>query len=245
MRNIKLTIEYDGSRYQGWTRLGKNESGNTISNKIRDVLKKMTGEEIDEFNCGCRTEVGVHAYAQVANFKMANDANVRDIKYYLNRYLPMDIAITDVREVPERFHAQLNATSKTYVYRMTVSDVPSVFDRKHTYHCFRTPDIRLMQEASLSFIGVHDFKNFSTVKKAKSTLRKIYEIEIYGDGEEMQIMISADDFLHNMARIIIGTLLEIGLGTRHIDDIDEIFDGELAASSPCDPKGLYLQEITY
>ena len=219
MRNIKLTIEYDGSRYQGWTRLGKNESGNTISNKIRDVLKKMTGEEIDEFNCGCRTEVGVHAYAQVANFKIANDANVRDIKYYLNRYLPMDIAITDVREVPERFHAQLNATSKTYVYRMTVSDVPSVFDRKHTYHCFRTPDIRLMQEASLSFIGVHDFKNFSTVKKAKSTLRKIYEIEIYGDGEEMQIMISADDFLHNMARIIIGTLLEIGLGTRHIDDI--------------------------
>lgn len=245
MRNIKLTIEYDGSRYQGWTRLGKNESGNTISNKIRDVLKKMTGEEIDEFNCGCRTEVGVHAYAQVANFKMANDANVRDIKYYLNRYLPMDIAITDVREVSERFHAQLNATSKTYVYRMTVSDVPSVFDRKHTYHCFRTPDIRLMQEASLSFIGVHDFKNFSTVKKAKSTLRKIYEIEIYGDGEEMQIMISADDFLHNMARIIIGTLLEIGLGTRHIDDIDEIFDGKLAASSPCDPKGLYLQEITY
>ncbi len=245
MRNIKLTIEYDGSRYQGWTRLGKNESGNTISNKIRDVLRKMTGEEIDEFNCGCRTEVGVHAYAQVANFKIANDANVRDIKYYLNRYLPMDIAITDVREVPERFHAQLNATSKTYVYRMTVSDVPSVFDRKHTYHCFRTPDIRLMQEASLSFIGVHDFKNFSTVKKAKSTLRKIYEIEIYGDGEEMQIMISADDFLHNMARIIIGTLLEIGLGTRHIDDIDEIFDGELAASSPCDPKGLYLQEITY
>ena len=241
MRNIKLTIEYDGSRYQGWTRLGKNESGNTISNKIRDVLKKMTGEEIDEFNCGCRTEVGVHAYAQVANFKIANDANVRDIKYYLNRYLPMDIAITDVREVPERFHAQLNATSKTYVYRMTVSDVPSVFDRKHTYHCFRTPDIRLMQEASLSFIGVHDFKNFSTVKKAKSTLRKIYEIEIYGDGEEMQITISADDFLHNMARIIIGTLLEIGLGTRHIDDIDEIFDGELAASSPCDPKGLYLQ----
>ena len=245
MRNIKLTIEYDGSRYQGWTRQGKNESGNTISNKIRDVLKKMTGEEIDEFNCGCRTEVGVHAYAQVANFKIANDANVRDIKYYLNRYLPMDIAITDVREVPERFHAQLNATSKTYVYRMTVSDVPSVFDRKHTYHCFRTPDIRLMQEASLSFIGVHDFKNFSTVKKAKSTLRKIYDIEIYGDGEEMQIMISADDFLHNMARIIIGTLLEIGLGTRHIDDIDEIFDGELAASSPCDPKGLYLQEITY
>lgn len=245
MRNIKLTIEYDGSRYQGWTRLGKNESGNTISNKIREVLKKMTGEEIEELYCGCRTEVGVHAYAQIANFKIQSNADVQDIKHYLNRYLPMDIAITDVCEVPERFHAQLNATSKTYIYRMTVSDVPSVFDRKHTYHCFRIPDKRLMQQAALLLTGVHDFKNFSTVKKAKTTVRKVYEIEIYSDNEEMQIMISADDFLHNMARIIIGTLIEIGLRMRDVDEIEDIFEGELPASAPCDPKGLYLQEIEY
>ncbi len=245
MRNIKLTIEYDGSRYQGWMRLGKNESNNTISNKIREVLKKMTGEEIEEFNCGCRTEAGVHAYAQTANFKMENDANVRDIKHYLNRYLPMDIAITDVREVPERFHAQLNASSKTYVYRMTVSDVPSVFERKHTYHCFRIPDKKLMEEGAAMLTGVHDFKNFSTVKKAKSTIREIYSIDIYSDGKEMLITVCADDFLHNMARIIIGTLIEIGLRMRDADEIDDIFEGELAASAPCDPKGLYLQEIVY
>lgn len=94
-------------------------------------------------------------------------------------------------------------------------------------------------------IGRHDFKNFSTVKKTKSTIREIYEIDIYGDGEEMQIMIHADDFLHNMARIIIGTLLDIGFGTRQKDDIEDIFDGTLSASAPCDPKGLYLQEISY
>lgn len=245
MRNIKLTIEYDGSRYQGWTRLGKNESGNTISNKIREVLKKMTGEAIEEFNCGCRTEVGVHAYAQTANFKMKSDADIQDIKYYLNRYLPMDIAITEVKEVPERFHAQLNATSKTYVYRMTVSDIPSVFERKHTYHCFRIPDRQLMREAAAMLTGVHDFRNFSTVKKAKSTVREIYEINVYDDGEEMLITICADDFLHNMARIIIGTLLEIGLRMRDADEIEDIFEGELPASAPCDPKGLYLQEVTY
>lgn len=245
MRNIKLTIEYDGSRYQGWTRLGKNESGNTISNKIREVLKKMTGEEIEEFNCGCRTEVGVHAYAQTANFKMKSGADIQEIKYYLNRYLPMDIAITEVKEVPERFHAQLNATSKTYVYRMTVSDVPSVFERKHTYHCFRIPDRQLMREAAAMLTGVHDFRNFSTVKKAKSTVREIYEINVYDDGEEMLITICADDFLHNMARIIIGTLLEIGLRMRDADEIEDIFEGELPASAPCDPKGLYLQEVTY
>ena len=130
MRNIKLTIEYDGSRYQGWTRLGKDESGNTISNKITEVLKKMTEEDDLELFCGCRTEVGVHAYAQIANFRTSCSISTQNIKHYLNRYLPMDIAIIEVEEVPERFHAQLNATSKTYVYRMTIDDVPSVFDRK-------------------------------------------------------------------------------------------------------------------
>ena len=145
MRNIKLTIEYDGSRYQGWTRLGKDESGNTISNKITEVLKKMTEEDDLELFCGCRTEVGVHAYAQIANFKTSSSTTTQNIKHYLNRYLPMDIAIIDVKEVPERFHAQLNATSKTYVYRMTIDDVPSVFDRKYTYHCYRIPDKRLMR----------------------------------------------------------------------------------------------------
>ena len=93
MRNIKITIEYDGSRYQGWTRLGKDESNNTISAKIIDVLGKMTGEKNIELNCGCRTEVGVHAYAQVANFKTSSNLSTKDIQHYLNRYLPMDTAI--------------------------------------------------------------------------------------------------------------------------------------------------------
>lgn len=245
MRNIKLTIEYDGSRYQGWTRLGKDESNNTVSNKIIDVLSKMTGESLIELNCGCRTEVGVHAYAQVANFKTESDKNVQDIQHYLNRYLPMDIAITEVTEVPERFHAQLNASSKTYVYRMTITDVPSVFDRKHTYHCFKVPDKKAMQQAALLLTGKHDFHNFSTAKKAKNTIREIYEIDVYGDVEEMQILIHADDFLHNMARLIIGTLLDIGFGLRKKEDIEEIFAGNKPVSMACDPKGLYLQEINY
>ena len=244
MRNIKLTIEYDGSRYQGWTRLGKNESPNTISNKITEVIEKMTGETIELF-CGMRTEVGVHAYAQIANFKTETEKTVSDIKHYLNRYLPMDIAITDVEDVPERFHARLNAKSKIYVYRMTIDDVPSVFDRKYTYHCFRTPDMTAMKQAALLLIGTHDFKNFSSAKQNKATEKEIYDIDIYGDCEEMQITIHANDFLHNMQRLIIGTLLEIGMGTRPKDDIEERFAGKLPPSAPCDPKGLYLQEIIY
>lgn len=245
MRNIRLTIEYDGSRYQGWSRLGKDESNNTISNKILDVLKKMTEESDLELNCGCRTEVGVHAYAQVANFKTGCTMKTTDIKHYLNRYLPMDIAVTAVDEVPERFHAQLNASSKIYIYRMSIDDVPSVFDRKYIYHCFQIPDKQLMQQASLLLAGKHDFRNFSSVKKSKSTVREIYEIDIYGDTEEIQIMIHANGFLHNMARIIVGTLIDIGLGNRKKEDIEAIFAGTKKASDPCDPKGLYLQEVRY
>lgn len=245
MRNIRLTIEYDGSRYQGWARLGKNESNNSISNKIIEVLEKMTDESNIELFCGCRTEVGVHAYAQVANFKTSCSMKCLEIKHYLNRYLPMDIAVTEVKETPERFHAQLNAASKTYIYRMTVCDVPSVFERKYTYHCFKTPDIKLMQQAAQHLIGKHDFKNFSTAKKSKSTIRTVTDIDIYGDLEEIQITIQADDFLHNMARLIIGTLLDIGNGNRKKEDIEKVFAGKAAVSEPCDPKGLFLQEISY
>lgn len=245
MRNIKLTIEYDGSRYQGFCRPGKNEPGGTVAGKLIDVLQKMTGETGIELNHGCRTEAGVHAYAQTANFKTNTDMHTADIKHYLNRYLPMDIAITEVKEVSDRFHAQLNAVSKTYVYRMTITEIPSVFERRHTYHCYQVPDKKTMQQAALYLIGKHDFKNFSDGKSSKSTIREIYNIDIYGDEEEMQILVHADDFLHNMARTVIGTLLDIGLGLRRKEDIEDILAGTKSASPACDPKGLYLQEITY
>ena len=186
MRNIKLTIEYDGSRYQGWQRLGKDESTNTIANKITEVIKKMTNEDIELF-CGSRTEVGVHAYGQVASFKTTTDMTLIEIQHYLNRYLPMDIAITDIEEKPERFHASLNATSKIYMYRISVSEVPSVFERKYVYHSFKRPDVDLMKQAAILLVGKHDFKKFSTVKKNKSTVKEIYDIDVYDDGEELQI----------------------------------------------------------
>ncbi|MDO4451562.1 MAG: tRNA pseudouridine(38-40) synthase TruA [Lachnospiraceae bacterium] len=246
MRNIKLTLEYDGSRYQGWQRLGKGESSNTISNKIIEVVHKMTNETVELF-CGARTEVGVHAYAQTVNFKTTSDMKLWEIKQYLNRYLPMDIAVTDIEEKPERFHASLNATSKIYMYRMAIGEVPSVFDRKYTYYSFKKPDVDVMKQASLLLVGKHDFKKFSTVKKNKSTVKEIYDIDIYADGEEIQITIHANDFLHNMARMIIGTLIDIGLGNRKKEEIEDIFNpnSSVQASVPCDPKGLYLQEVLY
>ena len=183
MRNILLTLEYDGSRYQGWQRLGKGESTNTVSNKILEVLKKMTNEDVELF-CGARTEVGVHAYGQVVNFKTTTDMTLLEIKHYMNRYLPMDIAVLSVEEKPERFHASLNAKSRIYLYRVAIAEVPSVFDRKYTYHSFKKPDTELMKQAALLLAGKHDFKKFSTVKKNKSTEKEILNIDIYEDLEE-------------------------------------------------------------
>ncbi len=246
MRNIKLTIEYDGSRYSGWQRLGKEEGDNTIEFKILEVIKKMTGETV-ELNCGSRTEAGVHAYAQIANFKTNSYMKLFEIKNYFNRYLPMDIAVIEVEEVPERFHASLNAKSKAYLYRIAIGDVPSVFDRKYTYYCFKKPDIELMKTAAKMLIGKHDFKDFSSVKKNKSTEKEIYQIDIYQDTKEIQITIKANDFLHNMARMLVSTLLEIGLGNREIGDMEKILDPKSAetGSAPASAQGLFLQEVEY
>jgi tRNA pseudouridine(38-40) synthase len=244
MHNIKLTLEYDGSRYQGWQRLGQGESTNTISNRLLDVIEKMTAEHVELFS-GSRTEVGVHAYKLIVNFKTTSDMSTREIQHYLNRYLPMDIAVLSADEMPERFHAGLNAKSRTYIYRIAIGAVPSVFNRKYTYYSFHTPDIEVMQQAALSLIGKHDFKNFSTAKRSKSTEKELYDISISSSNKEIQITLCAKDFLHNMPRLIIGTLLDIGLGKRKKDCIEEIFKGTASASAACDPKGLFLKEIEY
>jgi tRNA pseudouridine38-40 synthase len=246
MRNIKLTIEYDGSRYNGWQRLGKGETDNTIENKLLEVINKMTGETV-ELNCGSRTEVGVHAYAQIANYKTDTAMKLYEIKNYFNRYLPMDIADIDVAEMPERFHASLNAKSKTYLYRIAIGDVPSVFDRKYTYYCFKKPDVELMKAAAKGLAGKHDFKDFSSVKKNKSTEKEIYLIDIYQDEKEIQITMKANDFLHNMARMLVSTLLDIGLEKREADEITKILDPNSAqvGSAPASAQGLFLQEVEY
>lgn len=242
MHNIKLVLEYDGARYQGWQRLGKGESANTVANRLLDVIHKMTAEDVELF-CGARTEVGVHAYGQVVNFKTTSDMKADEIRQYLNRYLPMDIAVLSAEEMPERFHASLNAKSRTYLYRIAIGAVPSVFNRKYTYYAFRTPDVGVMQQAALLLAGRHDFKHFSTVKKSKSTEKEIYNIDIHGDAEEIQIRIRANDFLHNMPRMIVGTLLDIGLGKRKVECIEAVFSGAEEASAPCDPKGMFLEKV--
>ena len=203
-RNIRLLIEYDGGRYDGWQRLGKGH-GVTIQGKLEDVLGKMTGEKIELIGAG-RTDAGVHAYEQVANFHTNSQMKCWEMKYYLNRYLPGDIAVNRVDDVPERFHSRYNAKAKKYLYRIAVGDVPCVFDRKYTWYCFDKLDVTAMKKAAALLVGEHDFKAFCSNKRTnKSTVREIYDIDIYADTRELQITVYGNGFLYNMVRIIVGT----------------------------------------
>ena len=246
MRNIRLVIEYDGSRYDGWQKQ-KRKGSNTMQEKIEEVLEKMEGKPVELIG-GARTEAGVHAYEQIANFKTDSKKKMYEIKHYLNRYLPMDIAVLEVDEVPERFHSAFGARAFIYEYKITMGDVPSVFQRKYNYYCFQQLDAEKMREASKYFLGKHDFKAFSDNKRMKkSTERVVHEIDIYADMEEMSITIQADDFWPRMARIMVGTLIEVGRGEippEKVKDIIESKDREQAGET-AEAKGLFFQEIIY
>lgn len=246
MKNIMLILEYDGSRYDGYQRLGRDESSNTIEHKVEEVLRKMTGQEI-ELNCGCRTENGVHAYGQVLNFKCDTSMKPYEIAQYLCRYLPRDIAVLKAEEMPERFHASLNARSRTYVYRVDTGQVPNVFERKYMYHVFKSLDIGKMKEAARLLTGTHDFKKFTTARRSKTTVKTLISAEIYDDGDELQITLTANDFMHNMARNIVGVLLEAGSGRMEAAEIAELFDmsSDRTAGPLADACGMFLQSVNY
>lgn len=208
MRNIKMTIRYDGSRYKGFQRLKDNDM--TIQGKIEDVLSKMANESIEIIGSG-RTDMGVHAYGQVANFKTASNLSVDKMKTYLYEYLPEDIVITSLEEVDGRFHSRYNAKSKVYLYKIYNNKFHDPFLRKYTTHIPKKLDIELMKEASEYFIGEHDFTSFASSKsKKKSNVRTIYSINITETNGLVEIYFEGNGFLYNMVRIMTGALIDVG-----------------------------------
>ncbi len=247
MRNIKLILEYDGSRYDGWQKQSGNPKSITIQDKVESVLNKMDNETVNLIGAA-RTEAGVHAYGQVANFNTGTDMKPYEIKHYLNRFLPRDIAVLEAAEVPERFHSSFNAKAFRYVYKISMGDVPSVFERKYNYYSFHKPDIIRMRKAAACLIGRHDFKAFSdNPRMKKSTERTVNSIDIYSDINDMSITIEADDFWPNMARIIVGTLMAAGDGSMEPDYVKEIIESKdrLKAGTTAEARGLFLEEVIY
>ncbi len=245
MRNIKLTIEYDGKRYLGWQRLG--DSDNTIQGKIESVLTKMVGEETEIIGSG-RTDAGTHARGQVANFKTNATMDLTKMSDFLNRYLPQDIVIKSIGEASERFHARYHATGKKYSYYVWNDVIPSAFERNYSFHYPKELDLDRMNEACQMLKGTHDFLGFSSLKKTKkSSIRKMTELSIQKEGSQLHFTFVADGFLYNMVRILMGTLLEIGAGTMELTDIEEIFTtkSRMNAGETVPSHGLFLDEVYY
>lgn len=244
MRNIRLDICYDGSRYQGWQR--QVSTDDTIQGKIETALSRILGQPIEISGSG-RTDAGTHAKGQVANFHCDSEMPCDEILDNLRRYLPGDIGIESCKEASPRFHARLNARGKTYCYRVWNSDAPCIFERRYVHIMPEKLDISAMEAAAEYLVGRHDFAAFCTnAGKKKSTVRHLEQFRIEQVGREVRFWVSGDGFLHNQVRIMVGTLLEVGLGQRSPDSIPALFEGKRAMSGMKLPaKGLCLEEVRY
>ena len=244
MRNIRLDICYDGTRYSGWQRQTAHD--NTIQGKLETALSRLLGEPI-EISASGRTDTGVHARGQVANFHTGNRMDCAELLGELRKYLPEDIGIYSCREVSPRFHARLNALEKTYQYRLWNSDSPCVFDRRFVAVMEEKLDLEAMGAAAQLLLGTHDFSAFCANKKMKkSTVRTIKSFTVERVGEEIRFTVTGNGFLHNMVRILVGTLVEVGRGERSADSIPELFGGKREQAGFLAPgKGLCLMEVRY
>ena len=176
MRNFKMILCYDGSRYRGWQRLG--DSDHTIQGKLEAVLSRMTGHTVEVIGSG-RTDAGVHAMGQTANFHCNTTMTSSEILLYLRHYLPEDIGVISLEEVDDRFHSRFHAVEKTYRYRIWNSDLPCVFDRRYVYPFNERLDIPAMQKAASVFLGTHDFLAFCSNKHfKKSSMRTIHLFDV-------------------------------------------------------------------
>lgn len=245
MRNLKMTISYDGSKYKGWQKQKENDL--TIQGKIEAVLSKMAGEEIQLVGCG-RTDSGVHAENYIANFHTKFSFSTDAMLDYLYEYLPEDIGIKSIEEVADRFHARYNVKSKTYVYRININKFRNVFNRKYCYHLAEKLNIADMKKASEVLVGSHDFQSFVNSRNSdKSTVRTIYYLNIVEKDGLIEIEVNGSGFLWNMVRVIVGTLIEVGKGKLKPTDIEKILNEKKRweAGPLAQAKGLFLRDVQY
>lgn len=245
MRNIKLIIQYDGSRYKGFS--AQKDTDLTIQTKITNVLEKMTGEEIELIGCE-RMDVGTHAENYVANFKTECMLSEDIILDYLYEYLPEDIVVKHVEEVDERFHARYHVKSKTYTYTINCNDQRDVFNRKYVHHISWDFDLINMKQVAQVFKGTHDFQSFTSLKpNSKSTMKTINDISITQEEKLIKITITADDFLLHMPRLIIGTIIKAGKGSVTPEAVQQAMDKRLKAdgNTIAKAKALSLVEVKY
>lgn len=245
MRNIKLVIEYDGKEFNGWQ---KQPTKLNIQGTIEQAIKIVTGEETELMASG-RTDAGVHAFGQVANFKTNSNIPIDKIAIALNSNLKKSIRIISAEEVDERFHSRLTCKKKTYRYIINNSEFSSAIYRNLETHIPQKLDIEKMKIAAKYFEGEHDFKAFkASGTSSKSSVRTIYKAEVKNvANNRIYIELTGNGFLYNMVRIIAGTLVDVGTEKIRPEQIEDIINSRdrKQAGKTLPPQGLYLVEVEY
>lgn len=245
MRNIKLTIEYDGKDFNGWQ---KQPNKLNIQGTIEQAIERITGEKVDLTASG-RTDAGVHAIGQVANFKTNSNLPIDKFPIAINSNLKKSIIIKSAEEVEDRFHSRLNCKRKTYRYIINNSKYGTAIYRNLETHIPLKLDIDKMKKAVKYFEGEHDFKAFkASGTSSKSSVRTIYKAEVIKkDNDRIYIELTGSGFLYNMVRIIAGTLMDVGLGKIEPEDIKKIINSKdrQNAGKTLPPQGLYLLNVEY
>ena len=245
-QNYKIIVEYDGSNYSGW-QIQKNTK-QTIQQKLEDALTKINKGRVQVTGAG-RTDAGVHAAGQAANFFLDVEIPVNKIPIALNTELPADIICKKAEKVEQDFHARYDARGKKYRYRILNSNFNSVFVRNFVYNVYKKLDLKVMQRAAEIFEGSHDFASFCAAgSSVDSTVREIYSLDLYtAENDEIWIDVIGNGFLYNMIRILAGTLIETGLGKRTLFELEYILQScdRNNAGFTAPAQGLTLIEVFY
>lgn len=244
MKNVKLIVEYDGTNYSGWQKQNNNI---TVQGTLEEILSGLTKEKVEIIGCS-RTDSKVHARKYVCNFQTNSTIPSDKFKEALNVKLPCDIAILESSEVPLNFHARYDCIGKKYSYTILERAVKATIDRNFMYQCKYDLDIEKMQEATKHFIGTHDFSAFkNSGSSVKTSIRNITELKVERLGNYVRIYASADGFLYNMVRIIVGTLVDVGTNKIKPETIIDIINSKdrSKAGKTAPPQGLCLEEVYY
>ncbi len=244
MRNIRLLIEYDGTNYAGWQ---WQKNAKTVQETLAIAVGQVVQEPVTIYGAG-RTDAGVHAVGQVANFHTHSNIPSKRLLLAINFYLPHDITIKDAADVPESFHAQYCAVSKVYQYTLFNDWVRTSLNRNFCYVCGFQLKVDKMLDAAQYLTGTHDFTSFT--KKAlqeKNRIRTIKRLEMKKEGKYIYFTVEADGFLYNMVRTIVGTLVEAGRGKIAVKNVKDILDAKNRnMAGPTAPaKGLCLMKVEY
>lgn len=253
MKNVLLTIAYDGTSFSGWQR---QPGQRTVQGELESVLSQLCGREI-KINGTSRTDAGVHALGQRASFQAEFGIPVERIAQAANNLLSAgrgrsgvgDVRILEAREVDPEFHARFSSHGKRYVYRIRNGAQPDLFRRNFCYQIRERLDEAAMRRAADSIVGEHDFRCFMAAggQEMETTVRTVYDLSVTREGDEVSLSIAGNGFLYNMVRIITGTLAEVGLGKRRPEELKRIIESQdrRNAGHTAPPQGLYLMEVFY